>query len=63
MGALTYQAKPRKNTDVLYHLSGFFKKQLSSVEKKDLKEIIENYRREVPLALPGWRFRQCRYLN
>lgn len=51
--ALRLQATPRKNADVLYHLMGYFKKQLTADEKQELLEVIEAYRREyVPLIVP-----------
>ena len=43
----------KKNGNVLYHLLGYFKKELSSDEKKELLNIIDQYRREVvPLIVP-----------
>jgi uncharacterized protein YbgA (DUF1722 family)/uncharacterized protein YbbK (DUF523 family) len=51
--ALRLQATPRKNADVLHHLMGYFKKQLTADEKQELLEVIEAYRREyVPLIVP-----------
>jgi len=51
--ALRLQATPRKNANVLYHLLGYFKKQLTADEKQELLEVIEAYRREyVPLIVP-----------
>ena len=51
--ALRLQATPRKNANVLYHLMGYFKKQLTADEKQELLEAIEAYRREyVPLIVP-----------
>jgi uncharacterized protein YbgA (DUF1722 family)/uncharacterized protein YbbK (DUF523 family) len=42
-----------KNTNVLHHLMGYFKKDLSADEKQELLEIIESYRRGyVPLIVP-----------
>lgn len=43
--ALRLQATTRKNTNVLYHLLGYFKKHLSGDEKQEMLDIIENYRR------------------
>jgi uncharacterized protein YbgA (DUF1722 family) len=35
------------------HMMGYFREELSSDEKKELLEVIENYRREVlPLIVP-----------
>jgi uncharacterized protein YbgA (DUF1722 family)/uncharacterized protein YbbK (DUF523 family) len=51
--ALRLQATPRKNANVLYHLMGYFKKQLTADEKQELLEVIEAYRLEyVPLIVP-----------
>jgi uncharacterized protein YbgA (DUF1722 family)/uncharacterized protein YbbK (DUF523 family) len=53
MEALRLMATPKKNANVLYHLLGYFKKQLSGDEKQELLEVIEAYRREyVPLIVP-----------
>ncbi|MFZ1201582.1 MAG: DUF523 and DUF1722 domain-containing protein, partial [Desulfobacterales bacterium] len=43
----------KKNGNVLYHLLGYFKKELSADEKQELLDIIEQFRREVvPLIVP-----------
>lgn len=53
MDALKLIATVRKNTNVLQHLMGYFKKQLSSDEKQELLEQFEQYRnRHVPLIVP-----------
>jgi len=53
MEALRLKATPKKNTNVLHHLMGYFKKDLSAGEKQELLEIIENYRQGyVPLVVP-----------
>ena len=53
MQALTFRSTKKKNADVLYHMLGFFKKQLSQDEKLDLIETIEDYRNELtPLIVP-----------
>ena len=53
MKALRHHATARKNTDVLQHIAGYFKKQLTGVEKGELQEVIEDYhRRLVPLIVP-----------
>lgn len=53
MEALRLKTTPRKHTDVLMHCMGFFKKLLSSDEKRELLEIIEQYRqRHLPLIVP-----------
>jgi uncharacterized protein YbgA (DUF1722 family)/uncharacterized protein YbbK (DUF523 family) len=53
MDALRLKATPSKNTNVLYHLMGYFKKDLSADEKQELLEIIDYYRQGfVPLLVP-----------
>ena len=53
MRCLGYQATVKKNTDVLLHLLGYFKKQLGGEEKAELLEMIDDYRRTlVPLMVP-----------
>ncbi len=50
-----FRLKPtiRKQTDVLMHCLGFLKKLLSSDEKRELLEIIEQYRQgHIPLIVP-----------
>ncbi len=47
------KATPKKNTNVLHHLIGYFKKKLAAAEKQELLEIIDNYRQGyVPLVVP-----------
>jgi uncharacterized protein YbgA (DUF1722 family) len=42
-----------RHTNVLQHMAGYFKRLLSADEKKELAEVIEQYRREnVPLVVP-----------
>lgn len=41
--ALKRQATIRKNTNVLQHIAGYFKKELESFEKLELQESIEEY--------------------
>jgi uncharacterized protein YbgA (DUF1722 family)/uncharacterized protein YbbK (DUF523 family) len=51
--ALGRKTTTKKNTDVLYHLMGHFKKDLSADEKQELREIIDQYHRGlVPLIVP-----------
>jgi len=51
--ALRLKSTPKKNTNVLHHLMGYFKKDLSPDEKQELLEIIDNYHQEVvPLVVP-----------
>ena len=53
IGALRLKTTLKKNINVLQHIMGYFKKQLSSDEKQELLEIIEQYRQEyVPLIVP-----------
>lgn len=51
--ALKLKATVKKNTNVLFHLMGYFKKDLSPSEKEELREIIEAYHRgHYPLIVP-----------
>lgn len=51
--ALKLKATVKKNTNVLHHMMGYFKKQLSDDEKQELVEVIEQYRKEfTPLVVP-----------
>ena len=53
MAALEFKATPKKNTDVLLHMMGFFKKILSKGEKEYILSTIEDYRKELlPLIVP-----------
>jgi len=53
MEALKLKTTTRKNTNVLHHMMGYFKKQLSPDEKQELLEIIERYRHGlIPLIVP-----------
>ena len=53
MEALKLKTTIRKNTNVLQHLMGYFKKQLTADEKQELLEVFEHYRNElVPLIVP-----------
>jgi uncharacterized protein YbgA (DUF1722 family)/uncharacterized protein YbbK (DUF523 family) len=53
MVALALQATPRKNTNVLMHIMGYFKKQLATGEKEELLAVIDRYHRQlVPLVVP-----------
>jgi uncharacterized protein YbgA (DUF1722 family)/uncharacterized protein YbbK (DUF523 family) len=53
LSALARKTTTKKNTDVLYHLMGYFKKELNADEKQELREIIDQYRRGlVPLIVP-----------
>lgn len=51
--ALSLHATVRKNTNVLQHIAGYFKKELTREEKAELQEIIGDYHRHlVPLIVP-----------
>jgi uncharacterized protein YbgA (DUF1722 family)/uncharacterized protein YbbK (DUF523 family) len=53
MQALHLQATVKKNVNVLQHLMGYFKKQLTSDEKQELLDVIGQYHRElIPLIVP-----------
>jgi len=53
MEALRLKATRKKNTNVLHHLMGYFKKDLSPDEKQELLEIIEYYHQgHLPLVVP-----------
>jgi uncharacterized protein YbgA (DUF1722 family)/uncharacterized protein YbbK (DUF523 family) len=53
MEALQLKATPKKNTNVLHHMMGYFKEQLSADEKQELLEVIDHYRQEyIPLIVP-----------
>lgn len=53
MAALRLKATPRKNTNVLDHCKGYFKKQLSAGEKEELREVIDDYHAGlIPLIVP-----------
>ncbi len=53
MDALSLKSTVRKNANVLLHVMGYFKKQLSSDEKTELIELLESYRSgSIPLIVP-----------
>jgi uncharacterized protein YbgA (DUF1722 family)/uncharacterized protein YbbK (DUF523 family) len=53
MEALKLKATPRKNSNVLMHMLGYFKKDLDPSEKQEILEIVDKYRRElIPLIVP-----------
>lgn len=53
MGALACKATTRRQVNVLHHIMGYFKKQLSADEKQELLEVIDDYRLgDVPLIVP-----------
>jgi len=53
MEALKLKATPKKNVNVLQHMMGYFKKQLSADEKTELLDLIDNYQKGfLPLIVP-----------
>jgi uncharacterized protein YbgA (DUF1722 family)/uncharacterized protein YbbK (DUF523 family) len=51
--ALSLKTSPAKHVNVLQHILGYFKKQLSGDEKKEMLEILDSYRNcDVPLIVP-----------
>lgn len=53
MTVLQRKSNPKRHCNVLMHIMGYFKKNLSSDEKSELLEVIEQYRNNlVPLVVP-----------
>ncbi len=53
MEALKLRATPKKNANVLMHMAGYFKNQLSLAEKAEMAQLIEQYRLGmIPLIVP-----------
>jgi len=53
MEALRSKTTSKKNSNVLMHMMGYFREQLSADEKKELLEVIEAYRKGyTPLIVP-----------
>ncbi len=53
MEGLKLKATVKKNVNVLQHILGYFKKQLSSDEKQEMLEVIEQYHNQlIPLIVP-----------
>jgi uncharacterized protein YbgA (DUF1722 family)/uncharacterized protein YbbK (DUF523 family) len=53
MDALKQKATTKKHANVLFHLMGFFKKQIDTTDKSELVQCIEDYRKGmVPLIVP-----------
>jgi uncharacterized protein YbgA (DUF1722 family)/uncharacterized protein YbbK (DUF523 family) len=51
--ALRFKATPTKHSNVLHHITGYFKKQLARDEREELQEVIDCYRRgQAPLSVP-----------
>ncbi len=53
MDALKIKTTVKKNLNVLQHILGYFKNELSSAEKQQILEVFEDYRNEhIPLIVP-----------
>jgi uncharacterized protein YbgA (DUF1722 family)/uncharacterized protein YbbK (DUF523 family) len=53
MDTLSHRATRRSHSNVLYHLSGYLKKKVSSEERQRLRALIDRYRQgEIPLVVP-----------
>ena len=53
MTSLKYKSRPRKNSNVLMHALGYFKKTLSSDEKQEMIQVIDAHRLGLtPLIVP-----------
>lgn len=53
ISAMTLKATKKKNLNVLYHMMGYFKKELSGDEKSELIEILTDYaEHRTPLIVP-----------
>ena len=53
MRAMAVIATPRRHTNVLQHMAGYFKKLLDQDSKAELQSTIEDYRRALlPLIVP-----------
>jgi uncharacterized protein YbgA (DUF1722 family) len=53
MATLSHKATPKKCADVLSHMMGYFRKMISTTEKQEMIEVIDQYRlRLVPLVVP-----------
>jgi len=60
MESLQLKTTPKKNANVLQHMMGYFKEQLSSDEKQDLLEVIDHYRKGyIPLIVPITLINHC----
>ena len=54
MKTLLLKATVKKNVNILHHIMGYFKKQLSADEKQELLDVINNYHQGlVPLIVPN----------
>ena len=51
--AMAMKPSAAKHTNVLHHMMGYFKKELTAEEKREVLEVIEDYRRGlIPLIVP-----------
>ena len=51
--AMALKSSPAKHVNVLHHMLGYFRKNISAHEKRELIEVIDEYRRAVtPLIVP-----------
>jgi uncharacterized protein YbgA (DUF1722 family)/uncharacterized protein YbbK (DUF523 family) len=51
--ALILQATVKKNTNVLQHIAGYFKRDITADEKREMGEVIDDYHRSlIPLIVP-----------
>ena len=51
--AMAMKPSAAKHTNVLHHMMGYFKKELTSEEKREVLEVIEDYRKGlIPLIVP-----------
>ena len=53
MEAMSLKSSTAKHTNVLHHIMGYFKKNLSTDEKRELLEVVDEYRQGlIPLIVP-----------
>jgi uncharacterized protein YbgA (DUF1722 family) len=53
MDAMAFKPSAAKHTNVLQHMMGYFKKELTADEKREILEVIDRYRRGlIPLIVP-----------
>jgi uncharacterized protein YbgA (DUF1722 family)/uncharacterized protein YbbK (DUF523 family) len=53
MESLELKTTAKKNANVLHHMMGYFREQLSSGEKQELLEVVDHYRQGyIPLIVP-----------
>ena len=64
MEGLQIKTTTKKNVNVLQHILGYLKKQLSSEERQDILNVIADYHQElVPLIVPITLLRHYIYKN